>query len=61
MHKVHTSILSIGKGAEYRPFDDLRPVPEAGRPREQVENHGRPVFTAQILFLGKAKLGFFPF
>jgi len=31
------------EGPKYRPFCDLRSVPEAGTPREQVENHGRPV------------------
>jgi len=39
-----------GRG-EYRPFRDLRSVPEAGRPREQVENH-RP--RAQISNHGRA-------
>jgi len=34
-------------------------VPEAGRPREQVEKHGR-AYT-QVLFLRKAELGFFHF
>ncbi len=34
-------------------------MPEAGRPREQVENHGRA--CTQVLFLGSAKLGFFHF
>jgi hypothetical protein len=37
----------------------LRSVPEAGRPREQVENHGR-AYT-QVLFLPQAELGFFHF
>jgi hypothetical protein len=31
----------MGEGPRYRPFRDLRSVPEAGRPREQVENRGR--------------------
>jgi hypothetical protein len=34
-------------------------VPEAGRLREQIENHGR-AYT-QVLFLLKAELGFFHF
>jgi len=34
-------------------------VPEASRPREQVENHGRA--CTQVLFLHKAELGFFHF
>jgi len=29
--------ISIGEGPEYRPFHDLRSVPEAGRPREHVK------------------------
>jgi hypothetical protein len=37
----------------------LRSVPEAGRSREQVENQGRA--CTQVLFLGKAELGFFHF
>jgi hypothetical protein len=32
---------------------------EGGRPREQVENHGRA--CTQVLFLCKAELGFFHF
>jgi hypothetical protein len=34
-------------------------VPEASKPREQVENHER-AYT-QVLFLHKAELGFFHF
>ncbi len=35
-------LICIGEEPEYKPFhDDLRSVPKAGRPREQVENHGR--------------------
>ncbi len=34
-------------------------MPEAGRLREQVENHGRACI--QVLFLRKAGLGFFHF
>jgi hypothetical protein len=47
----------IGEGPEYRPFRDLTSVPEAGRLREQVKNHGRA--STQVLFLCKAELGFF--
>ncbi len=43
----------------YRPFCDLRSVPQAGRPREQVENHER-AYT-QVLFLRKALPRFFHF
>jgi hypothetical protein len=38
---------------------DLRFVPNASRPREQVENHGRA--CTQVLFQRKAKLEFFHF
>jgi hypothetical protein len=51
--------VRIGEGPEYRPFHDLRSVPEAGRPREQVENLRRA--CTQVLFLSKAELGFFHF
>jgi hypothetical protein len=37
----------------------LRSAPEAGRPREQVENHRRA--CTQVLFLCTAELGFFHF
>ncbi len=50
---------SIGEGPEYRPLRDLRSVPEAGRPREPVQNHARA--CTQVLFLRKAELGFFHF
>ncbi len=50
-------MLCIGEGPKYRPFRDLRSVSQAGRPREQVENH-RTACT-QVLFLWKAELGFF--
>jgi hypothetical protein len=46
--------LCIGEGPQYKPFSDLRSVPEAGRPREQVKNHGRA--CTQFLFLPKAEL-----
>ncbi len=49
----------IGEGTEYRPFRDLRSVVEAGRPREQLENHGKA--CTQVHFLSKAELGFFHF
>jgi hypothetical protein len=51
--------LCRGERPEYRPFRDLRSVPQAGRPREQVENHGR-AYT-QVLFLREALPGFFHF
>jgi hypothetical protein len=53
----HVRLFNIGEwSAEYRPFCDLRTVPETSRLREQVENHGR--VCAQVLFLSKAELGF---
>jgi hypothetical protein len=51
--------ICIGEGHKYRPFRDLRSLPEAGRPREHVENHGRT--CTQVFFLCKADLGFFHF
>jgi hypothetical protein len=54
-----TRAFRIGEGPEYRPFRDLRSVPEAGTPREQVKNRGRA--CTQVLFLRKAELGFFHF
>jgi hypothetical protein len=54
-------LICIGEGPtegpEYRPFCDLRSVPETGRPRDQVENQRR-AYT-QVLFLCKAELGLF--
>jgi hypothetical protein len=40
-------------------METLRSVPEAGRLREQVENHRRA--CTQVLFLSKAELEFFHF
>jgi hypothetical protein len=54
-----TRAFRKGEGPRNRPFRDLRFVPEAGRPRKQVENRGR-AYT-QVLFLLKAELGFFRF
>jgi hypothetical protein len=61
-------LLDIGEGPEYRPFRNSRVVPEAGRPREQVENYGPREQVendgracTQVLFLHKAALGFFHF
>jgi hypothetical protein len=52
-----TRAFRKGEGPRNRPFRDLRSVPQAGRPREQVENRGRA--CTQVLFLRKAELGFF--
>jgi hypothetical protein len=49
----------IGEGPEYRPFRDLRSVPKASRPREQVKNH-RTTCT-KFPFLCKGELRFFQF
>jgi hypothetical protein len=51
--------FGIGEGPEYRPFCDLRSVPETSRPREQVKNHGRA--CTQVLSLRKALPGIFHF
>jgi hypothetical protein len=51
--------ICTGEGPEYWPFRDLRSVPKAGRPEEQVKNHGRA--CTKVLFLYKAELGFFHF
>ncbi len=40
-----TRAFRIGEGPEYRPFRDLRSMPEAGRPREQVENRGKGLYS----------------
>jgi hypothetical protein len=58
-HHNLCEMLCIGEGLEYMPFHDLRSGPEAGRLREQVENHGRA--CTQVLYLRKAELGFFHF
>ena len=42
-----------------RACGDLRSVPEADRPRDQVKKHGRA--CTQVLFLCKAELGLFHF
>jgi hypothetical protein len=52
-------LLCIGGEPDYMPFHALRSVPEASRPREHVENHGRT--CTEVLFLDKAELGFFHF
>jgi hypothetical protein len=47
-HKL-CEMLCIGEGLEYMPFHDLRSVPEAGRLREQVENHPEaPVYSGAL-------------
>jgi len=59
-HRLSKFIYKIGRDRpEYRPFHDLRSVPESGRLREQVENHRRA--CTQVLFLRKAELRFFHF
>jgi len=59
LHKL-CEMLCTGEGLEYRPFHDLRSVPEAGTLREQVENQGRAC-CSQVLYLCKAELGFYHF
>jgi hypothetical protein len=57
VHCLVFHVLCMGEGPEYRPFRDLKSVPEASRPREQVKNHGRA--CTQVLFLRKVALRFF--
>jgi hypothetical protein len=38
--KKATENIYIGKGPEYRPFLDFRPVPSTYRPQAQISNHG---------------------
>ncbi len=54
-----TGVVYIGEGPEYRPFSDLRSVPEADSPREPVETHGKA--CTQVFFLRNVELGFFHF
>jgi len=42
------ALLSVGKGPEYRPFRDFRPVPLAYRPRAQISNHRRACTQALL-------------
>jgi hypothetical protein len=53
----HTRSLSIGD----RPFPDLRCVPEAGRPKQQVENYERAWPVLRSLSYGKQSWDFFTF
>jgi hypothetical protein len=53
------SSFCIGEGPENRPFRDLRSVPKASRPREQVINQWSA--CTRVLSLRKAELGFFHF
>jgi hypothetical protein len=39
------ALLYVGKGPEYRPFHDFRPVRWAYRPRAQISNHRRATCT----------------
>ncbi len=55
---VFWGFFGIGEGPEYRPFRDLRSVPEAGRLRNRSKITEGPVL---VLFLCKAELGFFHF
>ncbi len=47
------ALLYVGKGPEYRPFRDFRPVPSAYGPRAQISNNGR----ARALLLYKVARG----
>jgi hypothetical protein len=43
------ALLYGGKGPEYMPFSDFRPIPSAYWPRAQISNHGKA--STQVLFL----------
>jgi hypothetical protein len=43
------TLLYLGKGLEYRPFCDFRPVPSAYQPQAQISNHGRACTWALLL------------
>jgi hypothetical protein len=42
------ALLYVGKGHEYKPFLDFRPVPSAYRPRTQISNHRRACTQALL-------------
>ncbi len=48
------ALLSVGKGPEYRPFCDFRPVPSAYWPGTQISSHGRACTEALLLYLAYA-------
>jgi len=52
---LHQEGITCTRKASVQAVPHLRCVPEAGRPREPVENHGRA--CTHILFLSKAELG----
>jgi hypothetical protein len=56
------ALLYLGKGPEYRPFRDFRPVTSAYRPWGQISNHGRAC-TQDLLLYKKflTKVGNFSF
>jgi len=52
---LHQEGIICTRKASVQALPHLRCVPEAGRPREPVENHGRA--CTDVLFLSKAELG----
>jgi hypothetical protein len=48
---------SSGKGPDYRPFCDFRPLPSAYQPRAQISNQRRA--STQVLLLYQKNLGVF--
>jgi len=44
-------LLYGGKGPEYRPFHDFRPVTSAYWPWAQIPNHGRACTQAPLLYM----------
>jgi len=45
------ALLYLGKGLEYRPFCDFRPISLAYRPWAQISNHGRAFTQALLLYM----------
>ncbi len=43
------ALLYVGKGLEYRPFRDFRPIPSVYWPQAQISNHGRVRTYALLL------------
>ncbi len=42
------ALLYVGRGPEYRPFRDFRPVHSGYRPRAQISNHRRACTQAHL-------------
>ncbi len=53
-----TGVVCIGEGPEYRPFSDLRSVPEGGLAKGAGRNSRKDMYSS---LLRKVALGFFHF